>query len=100
VRPHGKIKLGFFPLPVSEAERLRSCLKFSAKFSALDPCVGDGGAFAHLVKGNEAYRYGVEIDANRAEQAMNLGIDTLQADSMDCALPSGDILSPLSQSSV
>jgi hypothetical protein len=87
VRPHGKIKLGFFPLPASEAERLRSCLKFSAKFSALDPCVGDGGAFAHLVKGNEAYRYGVEIDANRAEQAMNLGIDTLQADTMDVRCP-------------
>ena len=87
MRPHGKIKLGFFPLPVSEAERLRSCLKFSAKFSALDPCVGDGRAFAHLVKGNEAYRYGVEIDANRAEQAMNLGIDTLQADTMDVRCP-------------
>ena len=87
MRPHGKIKLGFFPLPVAEAERLRSCLKFSAKFSALDPCVGDGRAFARLVKGTEAYRYGVEIDANRAEQAMNLGIDTLQADSMDVRCP-------------
>ena len=87
MRPHGKIKLGFFPLPVSEAERLRSCLKFSAKFSALDPCVGDGRAFAHLVKGNEAYRYGVEIDAKRAEQATNLGIDTLQADAMDVRCP-------------
>jgi len=44
VHPHGQIKLGFFPLPVSEAERLRSCLKFPAKFSAFDPCVGDGRA--------------------------------------------------------
>ena len=87
MRPDGKIKLGFFPLPVSEAERLRSCLKSSAKFSALDPCVGDGRAFARLVKGNEAYRYGVEIDANRAEQAMNLGIDTLQADTTDVRCP-------------
>jgi Uncharacterised methyltransferase family (DUF6094) len=87
VRPHGKIKLGFFPLPVAEAERLRSCLKFSAKFSALDPCVGDGRAFAHLVKGNDAYRYSVEIDAYRAEQAMTLGIDTLQADTMDVRCP-------------
>ena len=43
MRPHGKIKLGFFPLPVSEAERLRSCLKFSAKFSALDPCIETAG---------------------------------------------------------
>ena len=26
MRPHGKTKLGFFPLPVAEAKRLRNCL--------------------------------------------------------------------------
>ena len=26
MRPHGKTKLGFFPLPVPEAERLKNCL--------------------------------------------------------------------------
>ena len=26
MRPDGKTKLGFFPLPYREAERLRSCL--------------------------------------------------------------------------
>jgi hypothetical protein len=46
VRPHGKTKLGFFPLPLAEAERLRNYLAFSDEFSALDPCVGDGVAFA------------------------------------------------------
>jgi hypothetical protein len=46
MRPQGKIKLGFFPLPVMEAERLRKLFVFAAPFSALDPCVGDGAACA------------------------------------------------------
>jgi len=40
-------------------------------------------AFAHLLKGTQARRYGIEIDANRAEQARDLGMDTLQANAMD-----------------
>ena len=47
MRPHGKTKLGFFPLPAPEAERLKKWLAFASEFSALDPCVGDGVAFAH-----------------------------------------------------
>ena len=42
VRPHGQTMLGFFPLPVTEANRLKNCLAFPERFSALDPCVGDG----------------------------------------------------------
>jgi hypothetical protein len=83
VRPHGKTKLGFFPLPIAEAERLRNCLAFACEFSAVDPCVGDGVAFARLLKGARARRHGIEIDANRAEQARGLGIETLQANTMD-----------------
>src|SRR6202521_2058404 len=83
MRPHGKTKLGFFPLPVPEAARLRNYLAFVPEFSALDPCVGDGVAFLHLLHGATAHRYGVEIDANRAEQARALGIETLQANTMD-----------------
>jgi SAM-dependent methyltransferase len=87
VRPHGKTKLGFFPLPLAEAERLRNYLAFSDEFSALDPCVGDGVAFAHLLDGAPAHHYGIEIDASRAEQARNLGIETLQANAMDVRCP-------------
>jgi SAM-dependent methyltransferase len=83
MRPHGKIKLGFFPLPVPEAERLKNCLAFASEFSALDPCVGDGVAFAYLLEGTQARRYGIEIDANRAQQATRLGIDTMHANTMD-----------------
>jgi hypothetical protein len=83
MRPPGKIKLGFFPLPLPEAARLRNFLVFATEFSALDPCVGDGVAFNHLLDGVTAHRYGVEIDANRAEQARTLGIETLQTNTMD-----------------
>ena len=83
MRPHGQTKLGFFPLPVEEATRLKSWLAFSERFSALDPCVGDGVAFAHLLQDVAAYRYGIEIDAYRAEQAKALGIATLQANTLD-----------------
>ena len=83
MRPHGQTKLGFFPLPVAEAKRLKSWLTFPERFSALDPCVGDGVAFAHLLHNVASHRYGIEIDANRAEQARALGIETLQADALD-----------------
>ena len=87
MRPPGKIKLGFFPLPVQEAARLKSWLAFASEFSAVDPCVGDGVAFTHLLHGVTAYRYGIEIDANRAEQAKGLGIETLPANTMDVKCP-------------
>jgi hypothetical protein len=87
VRPHGQTKLGFFPLPVAEAERLRHWLTFPERFSALDPCVGDGVAFTQLLDGVVAHRYGIEIDANRVEQARVLGIETLHANTMDVRCP-------------
>jgi hypothetical protein len=87
MRPPGKLKLGFFPLPVAEAARLKNFLAFASQFSALDPCVGDGVAFSHLLHGAPAHRYGIEIDANRAEQARALGIETVQADMMDVRCP-------------
>jgi SAM-dependent methyltransferase len=87
MRPHGKTKLGFFPLPPAEADRLKHCLAFPSEFSALDPCAGDGVAFGRLLEGTEARRYGIEIDANRAEQATGLGINTVQANTMDVRCP-------------
>jgi SAM-dependent methyltransferase len=87
MRAHGQTKLGFYPLPPAEANRLRSWLNFQDQFSALDPCIGDGAAFTHLLDGAPARRYGIEIDAYRAEQARNLGIETLQASTMDVRCP-------------
>lgn len=84
---HGKTKLGFFPLPISEAKRLRNYLSFPNEFSALDPCVGDGVAYTALLEGAPARRYAIEIDAFRTEQAKTLGIEVLQANTMDVRCP-------------
>lgn len=89
MRPKGK--LGFFPLPLPEAKRLKECLSCASVFSALDPCAGDGAAFRELVVGAPCRLYGIEIDAYRARQARQLGIDTLQADTMDVRCPAESI---------
>ena len=83
MRPHGQTKLGFFPLPIAEAKRLKNWLSFPDRFSALDPGVGDGVAFTQLLRDVLAHRYGIEIDAYRAEQAKALGIETLQANAAE-----------------
>jgi hypothetical protein len=87
MRPHGQTKLGLFPLPIAEAKRLKNWLTFPERFSALDPCVGDGVAFTQLLHGVTAHRYSIEIDANRAERARALEIETLQANTMDVRCP-------------
>ena len=91
MRNQGKIKLGFYPLPIAEALRLKNLLVFREQFSALDPCSGDGVAFAKLLEGATANRYGVEIDAHRAGQAQALGIHTLQANAIDVRCPAEGI---------
>ena len=91
MRPQGKAKLGFFPLPSAEADRLRGCLTFPPEFSAVDACVGDGVAFTTLLRGTHSRSYGIEIDANRCQQARSLGIDTLQADTMDVRCPAESV---------
>jgi len=83
MRAHGQAKLGFYPLPIAEADRLKNWLYFSEQSSALDPCVGDGIAFARLLRDAPVRCYGIEIDAFRAEQARALGIETPQASAMD-----------------
>ena len=65
----GKARLGFYPLPLPEAQRIRSFLSFPGSSSAIDPCVGDGVAFEVITSGAQVLRYGIELDAYRAEQA-------------------------------
>ena len=44
-------------------------------------------AFNALLEGSPVRRYGIEIDAYRTEQARSLGIDVLQANTMDIRCP-------------
>lgn len=90
MRFQGQAKLGFFPLPPSEAVRLGRWLSSPEQFSALDPCAGDGAAFKTLLESSPALGYGIEIDAHRSAQARSVGIDVLQANTLDvrCAAES------------
>ncbi len=85
MRPNAKVKLGFYPLPVAEGERLRKLLEFPQNDSAsvLDPCVGAGVALHLLTSGANVERHGVELDANRAAAAQASGIHTIQGNAFD-----------------
>lgn len=84
IRNAGRLKLGFYPLPQSEAEKLKSQLAFPTdSFAALDPCVGDGVAFTAILENTPALRYGIELDSYRAEQARNLGIDVVHGNTLE-----------------
>jgi hypothetical protein len=55
LRFQGKSRLGFYPLPLSEAQQIRRFLEFpdSAPSSAIDPCVGDGKIVAKTEEEDE-----------------------------------------------
>jgi len=84
MRNAGRLKLGFYPLPQSEARRLRAHLVFPTEpFAALDPCVGDGAAFQTILDQTHALRYGIELDAYRTEQARALGIEVVHGNTLE-----------------
>jgi tRNA1(Val) A37 N6-methylase TrmN6 len=88
MRLAGRERLGFYPLPLPEADRIRRFLEFSDKHCcALDPCVGDGAAFAESTSDKKVLHYGVELDAGRAEQARRKGIDVIHGNCFDVQCP-------------
>jgi tRNA1(Val) A37 N6-methylase TrmN6 len=91
MRLAGRLKLGFYPLPVREAERIGVRLQYPDEFAALDPCVGDGVAFTWLLTSTKAHAYGIEIDAYRAEQAAQLGIQVTQANALAVRCPAESV---------
>ncbi len=88
MRLAGRERLGFYPLPVPEAGRIRRLLRFpDQQCSALDPCIGDGIAFAKITCGAKVLRYGIELDAIRAEQARSVADDVIHGNCFDVQCP-------------
>lgn len=95
MRLEGKIKLGFFPLPVTEASRIRRFLRYPGNpCAAIDPCIGDGVAFAAITGEASALRYGIELDAYRAEEARTVAHEMIHGSAFDvhCPVESASLL--------
>ena len=84
MRNAGRLKLGYYPLPIDEARNIRSLLVSSATYAAIDPCVGDGTALIEITKDNGASLAGIELDADRAAAAATKGISTVHGSAFEC----------------
>ena len=69
MRIEARIKMGYYPTPLSVVERIRSFLRFPHDHVSLfDPCCGEGLALKNLAKDAKVTTYGIELDESRAEQ--------------------------------
>lgn len=88
MRNVARLKMGYYPLPESEAPKIRSLLSFPQPAAVIDPCVGEGVALHMVTAEAELHRYGVELDAERARIAAVNGIHTTQGNSFDVIVKS------------
>jgi len=82
-RSAARLKMGFFPLPESEARKIHSLLSFPLPCSVIDPCAGQGAAINLITEGALVQRSGIELDTRRAEEASARGIRTIQGNVFD-----------------
>ena len=68
-RPIARLKLGYYPLPIEEAQNIRSLLVSAAPYATIDPCAGEGTALLEITKDSEAHLAAIELDADRAAAA-------------------------------
>jgi tRNA1(Val) A37 N6-methylase TrmN6 len=88
MRTPAKLKLGHYPLALAEAGRIRNYLQFSGEpASVLDPCAGTGAALCALTEGSAVRRYGIELDAYRAEVARKVLDEVIQGSAFDTHAP-------------
>lgn len=88
MRTQAKLKLGYYPLNLAEARRIRRYLQFSGEpTSVLDPCAGTGAAIYLLTEGANTKRYGVELDAYRAEEARSRLDEVIQGSTFNTQAP-------------
>ena len=84
MRNAGRLKLGYFPLPIEEARNIRALLVPSGPYAAIDPCAGDGTALIEITKDSGACLADIELDADRAAAAADKGITTVHGSAFEC----------------
>ena len=88
MRLAGRERLGFYPLPIAEAKRIRIFLQFPEQVcSALDPCIGEGVAFAEITRDAKTRQYGIELEAQRAALARSSADEVIHGDCFDVQCP-------------
>src|SRR5271157_935856 len=83
-RPIARLKLGYFPLPIEEAQNIRRLLLPAPPYAAIEPCAGDGTALIEITKDTAAGLAGIELDADRAATAAQKGIATVHGSTFEC----------------
>ena len=84
MRNAGRLKLGYYPLPIDEARNTRALLVPSGLYAAVDPCVGEGTALVEITKDTGAHLAGIELDADRAAVAADKGITIAHGSAFEC----------------
>jgi hypothetical protein len=85
-RNAARLKMGYYPLPESEAARLRALLNFSGAASVVDPCVGQGTAFHIITQSAEVRRVldcaeslrqiiGISLDARGLQEEIDYTLE-------------------------
>jgi hypothetical protein len=82
-RNAARLKMGYFPLPEVEAQKIRSLLSFPGLCSVVDPCAGKGTALNLITAEAPVVRFGVELDTARAEEAAASGLRMIQGNTFD-----------------
>lgn len=83
-RPFARLKLGYYPLPIEEAQNIRRLLIGSGPYHAIDPCAGDGSALLEITRKTEANLAAIEIDADRAAVCAQWAIATVHGSVFEC----------------
>src|ERR1035438_6509650 len=86
-RPFSRIKLGYYPLPIEEAQNIRAMLMSSAPYATIDPCAGEGTALLEITRNTDAHLATIELDADRAEAAYRNGVATVHGSAFECRVP-------------
>lgn len=88
MRTQARLKLGYYPLAVAEARRIRNYLQFPEEgATVLDPCAGSGAALCTVSDGATVRRYGVELDASRADEARATLDEVIQGNAFETHAP-------------